>query len=444
MSTWRLPRFLLWLADQTGEPEQVSPKERQFGTIRKRKNGLFQALYFDLAGKRHTAGMFKTKTAARAALNAIQTDLLRGSWRDPTAGEIKFSIYAESWMNWKATDAAPRTLDQYRSLLRCHLLPAFGTAAIRRITTPMVRDWNAALAKEKAGTARCAYRLLRAILNAALEDGLVPANPCKVKGAGSDRSPERVPPTVAEVQALMRAMPPHLHAAVMVAAHVPIRRNEVLGLKRQDVNLTLGTLTVERQLDECPGQPLGFRATKNKERGTVGLSEEVVAALAHHIDRYVGEIPSAPLFPNRNGGHVRPGSLWRHWNRARSAVGTPPYHFHDLRHFAGTMLSASGASLAEIKKRGRWKSDAMVLRYQHATEDRDALLARATAPFVPIPEPSPLCSAPTPRPNSLPTRAFTPDDAVTSANDEESSGGETRTLNLAGPPEQDQYQHPLE
>ena len=278
MSTWRLPRFLLWLADQTGEPEQVSPKERQFGTIRKRKNGLFQALYFDLAGKRHTAGMFKTKTAARAALNAIQTDLLRGSWRDPTAGEIKFSIYAESWMNWKATDAAPRTLDQYRSLLRCHLLPAFGTAAIRRITTPMVRDWNAALAKEKAGTARCAYRLLRAILNAALEDGLVPANPCKVKGAGSDRSPERVPPTVAKVQALMRAMPPHLHAAVMVAAHVPIRRNEVLGLKRQDVNLTLGTLTVERQLDECPGQPLGFRPTKNKERGTVGLSEEVVAA----------------------------------------------------------------------------------------------------------------------------------------------------------------------
>ena len=105
---------------------------------------------------------------------------------------------------------------------------------------------------------------------------------------------------------------------------------------------------------------------------------------------------------------------------------------------------ASGASLAEIKKRGRWKSDAMVLRYQHATEDRDALLARATAPFVPIPEPSPLCSAPTPRPNSLPTPAFTPDDAVTSANDEESSGGETRTLNLAGPPEQDQYQHPLE
>ena len=32
---------------------------------------------------------------------------------------------------------------------------------------------------------------------------------------------------------------------------------------------------------------------------------------------------------------------------------------------------------------------------------------------------------------------------LTSANDEECSGGETRTLNLAGSPEEDQYQHPL-
>ena len=33
---------------------------------------------------------------------------------------------------------------------------------------------------------------------------------------------------------------------------------------------------------------------------------------------------------------------------------------------------------------------------------------------------------------------------LTSENDDESSGGETRTLNLAGPLEQDEYQHLLE
>jgi hypothetical protein len=49
------------------------------------------------------------------------------------------------------------------------------------------------------------------------------------------------------------------------------------------------------------------------------------------------------------------------------------------------MLAASGASVAKIKHRGRWKSDAM-LRYQHATQDRDAFLANAIAPYVPLPK----------------------------------------------------------
>jgi hypothetical protein len=36
-----------------------------------------------------------------------------------------------------------------------------------------------------------AYRLLRTILNAAVEDGLLVRNPCTIKGAGVERSPER-------------------------------------------------------------------------------------------------------------------------------------------------------------------------------------------------------------------------------------------------------------
>jgi len=107
-------------------------------------------------------------------------------------------------------------------------------------------------------------------------------------------------------------------------------------------------------------------------------------------------------------------------------------HFHDLGHYAGTMLASSGASVSEIQKRGRWNSTAMPLRYQHATKERDSYLAHATAAFVPLPEVSSEEIAPTARPNPLPTRAFTLDDALTSENDDESgSGGETRTLNLA-------------
>jgi hypothetical protein len=36
-----------------------------------------------------------------------------------------------------------------------------------------------------------AYRLLKAILNTAVDDGLIRRNPCRIKGAGQERSPER-------------------------------------------------------------------------------------------------------------------------------------------------------------------------------------------------------------------------------------------------------------
>jgi integrase len=361
-------------------------------------------------------------------LDSIHTNMVKGSWLKPEAGRVLFREFAETWMSQRH-DLAPRTRDQYKSLLRCHLNPTFGSTPISKIASSEVRAWIANLAPSKPGAAPSAYRLLRAILNTAVEDEVIPRNPCRVKGAGSDRAVERVPPTVGEAEALMMAMPEHLRAAVMIACAVPIRRNEVLGLQRRDINIERWTLRVERQLDECPGQELTYRPTKNGESSTVHIPEDVVLVLADHMERYVAAHPTSPLFVGRTGVAVRPGTFWHAWDKARRQTGLTAYHFHDMRHFAATMLAASGASVAEIKQRGRWRSNAMPLRYQHATQDRDAILARAIAPFVPLPTVGEEKIAPRSRPSALQTRPFDPNEAV---EQEESSGGETRTLNLAG------------
>jgi integrase len=55
--------------------------------------------------------------------------------------------------------------------------------------------------------------------------------------------------------------------------------------------------------------------------------------------------------------------------------------FHDLRHFAATMFATTGASTKEIMSRGGWKSVAMVVRYEHASGERDAQLAQVLNPY---------------------------------------------------------------
>jgi len=90
---------------------------------------------------------------------------------------------------------------------------------------------------------------LKAIFSTVVVDHVVAANPCHIKGAGRDKSEERVPPTAEEVRRLADAMPPHLRIAVVIAAAVPIRRNEFLGLHRRDVDCENHALRVERQLE---------------------------------------------------------------------------------------------------------------------------------------------------------------------------------------------------
>ena len=41
------------------------------------------------------------------------------------------------------------------------------------------------------------------------------------------------------------------------------------------------------------------------------------------------------------------------------------------------MFATTGASAKEIMSRGGWKSVTMVVRYEHASEERDAMLAQA-------------------------------------------------------------------
>ena len=63
--------------------------------------------------------------------------------------------------------------------------------------------------------------------------------------------------------------------------------------------------------------------------------------------------------------------------RARVKVGMPGFRFHDLRHTGQTLAAATGATLVDLKKRLGHASSAAALRYLHAVEGRDRVIARA-------------------------------------------------------------------
>ncbi len=379
---------------------------------------------------------FASKADANALLDSVSASIGRGDWIDPELGRISFARYAELWLAQR-TDIRPRTREQYALLIENKLKPVFGERELAKITPLHVRSWYADVAAQTPGAARSAYRLLKAIFNTAILDDLIVKNPCRVKGGGTDRVTDRRIPNVDQVAALTQSMPEQYRAAVTLAAWGTLRRGEVLGLNRQDIDLRAGTVRVERSLHEFYDGRLELGPTKNGDPRKVYMPSSVMPALEDHLRRFVGPESDAPLFLGATGLRLRPSNFWVIWETARRRAGLTWVRFHDLRHFAATMFASTGASTKEIMSRGGWKSVAMVVRYEHASEERDAQLAQGLNAFtmgdnvVPLTHELSGDRARGAR-DEVETEGEVLDlPSLTSENDEKSSGGETRTLNLA-------------
>jgi hypothetical protein len=180
---------------------------RHFGTVRKRPSGRWQAVYWQEGGP-HSAGTFATKADALARLSTVEADFRRGTWIDPSAGQVTLKTYANEWIA-RRPDLAIRTRELYEDLLRLHILPCLGQTTIAGIAPSKVRAWNAELTVKHPSTASKAYRLLSTMMRNAVDDDLIAKTPCKVVGAATEHAAERPNATIPEIEALSLAMPSH-------------------------------------------------------------------------------------------------------------------------------------------------------------------------------------------------------------------------------------------
>ena len=65
----------------------------------------------------------------------------------------------------------------------------------------------------------------------------------------------------------------------------------------------------------------------------------------------------------------------RVWLPATARAGLSGVRFHDLRHTAGTLAAQTGATTKELMARLGHSSSRAALMYQHATEERDRVIA---------------------------------------------------------------------
>jgi integrase len=324
---------------------------------------------------------FRTRREAEAFERSERTARDRGTWADPQAGTVTFTAYAETWLaarTVRGRAVAPRTVETYRYLLDQHLSPTFGSTPLAKINAAAVRSWHARLLRTAPKSVPPqAYRLLHAILATAVDDSVIGANPCRIKGAGSERSDERPILGHADVAAMAEAIDPRWSALVYLAAYGALRFGELMGLRRQDIDLTRGVVVVTGQLVELQnGHHVRTAPKSDAGLRSVALPAFVTAELAAHLDRYVGPEPGAPVFVGTKGGVPTRTNWSRVWIAGRERAGLPSNaHLHDLRHAGATLAAQTGATTKELMARLGHSSPQAALRYQHAADDRDRTIA---------------------------------------------------------------------
>jgi integrase len=333
----------------------------------------FRARWRDPSGKQR-AKTFDRRAEAVAFLVKIDAAKNAGTYVDPKRGKILVRDQAQFWLAGR--DVRPSTAARDDSYIRSMILPHFGDVPIGQVRAAEVARWKMELLAAKSpATVSKALTLFKSMLNDAVRDGLLPANPIAgVKLPSIERQEMRFL-TPEELLRLADAIDPRYRALVFVGGYSGLRIGELAGLRTNRVDMLRGVIDVAEQVIEVEGKlsvgPLKTRAARRR----VKLPRFVVEELAAHLAKVQGEL----VFPSPDGGLLsRTRFRNRVWLPAIEAAGLDGVRVHDLRHTAVSLWIATGANPKEVARRAGHTSVRTVFDvYGHLLPDADDALVDA-------------------------------------------------------------------
>ncbi|MGW4063493.1 tyrosine-type recombinase/integrase [Amycolatopsis sp. NPDC004747] len=302
-------------------------------------------------GVRSVSG-FGSRRDAVAYAAGLEVDRHRRVWIDPVDSAVTVAEWVARW--FRSLDLDLRTIESYRSRLRCHILPKFGALPLGAITALGVTEWARELERTEfaPSTVSSQLNLLSMLLTDAADERLIPFNPVRRRRRRGRRSRRAVAERI-------WAMPEQV-----------VRIAEQAGL-------------------------LG---------GPIALPPFLVVLLREHLAQH----PYGFVFTTPSGTWLWRSTFLRRvfrpavdgsdasGTKAGCAAVRPGLTFHGLRHSHKTWLIAGGApEIAQARRLGHHLDNRVVETYSHVAPEVEQRLLddlerrwHTAAPPPPTPSPS--------------------------------------------------------
>jgi integrase len=304
-----------------------------------------------------------------------------------------FDLYLASGRFAEKADST-RAIDRGR--IDRHLRPTLGKFFVHKLTTEAVRrafaqirdgatavdertgERGRAIVTGGPGTARSAIRLLRAVFQWAIDEGLASTNPATKVQVGTDGQRDTIIDDVAGYERLFRTLDrmqgehrirPAAADAIRVIALTGARRGEITGLRWRHVQLQDAQIVLPPS-----GHKTGRKTGKPRVIGLPAAAQAIIAGQPE------GKPDDFVFRPAKGVGAI---AIAQDWRRVRVEADLPEgIGLHGLRHSLASSLAMNGAQAAEIMEALGHRQLSTSQRYVHWANSARATLAEKAAAHI--------------------------------------------------------------
>jgi len=309
-------------------------------------------------GKR-TSRKVGDKAATETVASKIRAKLQLGEFNFEEEKPIPtFKQYANSWIKTTvpATCKESSTKD-YEDILRIHVLPFFADLKVTDITRGQIKHFL--LDKINEGKAKSTVNHYRAVvsgvLNQAVDDGVIPANPAHRLGRIGKKENTNggiSPLTIDEIKKLLDTVQVNkdlseYYPLFLLLGRTGVRIGEAVALKLSDIDFNGRFINIERTFYKGRiGSP------KNGKSRIIDMSWQLKDALFKlKKSRVVVSMneDSQWVFTDSKGGLIDADN-WRRrvFNKALKRAELRKIRIHDMRHTYATLRLSKGDNIIDV------------------------------------------------------------------------------------------------
>ena len=229
----------------------------------------------------------KTQKEVAQKLKAATTAIDEGTYTAPS--KMLVGQWLDIWTAEYLGAVKPRTVDSYKTIVRTHLKPGLGAIRLDALAAHTIQNFYNGLStatKDREALSPKSVKNVHGILHKALAQAVAngyirfnPTDPCVLPKIVKK---EIKPLDEVQITAFLRAIKGHrFENLFMVTIFTGMREGEVLGLQWDCVDLTKGTMTINKQLQKVRGSrgEYTLSPTKNGKGRTLAIAPSVIATL---------------------------------------------------------------------------------------------------------------------------------------------------------------------